>query len=297
MKMIRALKSGALRALKAWKGILIVWFIYLLLVSLVALPVRGALKDGFGQSMITELLRDGINVEVFSDLGSILKNLISYFSSGLLLLLLLGIPMNAFLTGGLFNSLKGTAEKFSTPEFFRTSARNFWSFLVITLIINVLIIFLVFFIGGIPAAISMQFLTDHGKTPFLIIKVAEIILLSVIFTLILVADYARAWQVARERSACFKALGFGFNRTFRTFMSSFPMMLMLLLVQVLFAWLVLKILGSWKPSTGGGIFLLFLLSQLLFIIRILLKTWRYASVTSLKEKHDLLTDPLDNSKI
>jgi hypothetical protein len=36
---------------------------------------------------------------------------------------------------------------------------------------------------------------------------------------------------------------------------------------------------------------------LLFFIRILLKTWRYASVTSLKEKNDLLTDPQGSSKI
>ena len=88
--MLKALKSGALRTLKVWKGILIVWFFYLLLVSLVAIPMRGALKAGFGQSMITELLVDGINVEVFSDLGPIFRNLIAYFSSGLFLLFLLG---------------------------------------------------------------------------------------------------------------------------------------------------------------------------------------------------------------
>jgi hypothetical protein len=297
MKIIKALKSGALRALKAWKGILIVWFCYLLLVSLVAVPMQSALKAGFGQSMITELLKDGINVEVFSDLGSVLTNLIAYFSSGLFFLLLSGIPMNAFLTGGLFDSLKGTSGKFSSAEFFRTSARYFWSFLVITLIINVIILFLSFFIVGIPAAITMQSNTDQGKTFSLAIKVPMIILLSVIFTLILVADYARAWQVAKEKPACFRALGFGFSRTFRTFLSSFPLMLILLLVQALFVWLVLKIVGSWKPLTGGGIFLLFLISQLLFIIRILLKTLRYASVTSLKEKNDLLTVPQISSNI
>ncbi|MCJ7448864.1 MAG: hypothetical protein MUO72_14350 [Bacteroidales bacterium] len=297
MKIIRALKSGALRALKVWKGVLIVWFCYLLLVSLVAIPMKGALKAGFGQSMITEMLRDGINVEVFSDLGAILTNLIAYFSSGLFLLLLFGILMNAFLTGGLFDSLKGISVKFSSAEFFRASARNFWSFLVITLLINIIILFLTVFIIGITAAITMQSYNDSGTTSFLAVIVAAIILLSVIIILILVADYARAWQVAKEKPACFKALGFGSNRTFRTFLSSFPMMLMLISVQVLFAWLVLKILGSWKPLTTGGVFLLFLMSQFLFFIRILLKTWRYGSVTSLKEKNDLLTDAQGSSNI
>lgn len=38
-----------------------------------------------------------------------------------------------------------------------------------------------------------------------------------------------------------------------------------------------------KPVTGGGVVLLFILSQLLFFIKILLKGWRYGSVTMLME--------------
>ncbi len=102
-----------------------------------------------------------------------------------------------------------------------------------------------------------------------------------IFTL--VADYARAWHVAQDKLACFKALGFGFSRTFGTFLSSYPMMLILLVIQLVFTLIVMLFLSRWKPGTGGGVFLLFLASQILFYIKCGLKVWRYGSVTSLME--------------
>jgi hypothetical protein len=58
-------------------------------------------------------------------------------------------------------------------------------------------------------------------------------------------------------------------------------MLILIVIQIFFTWEVLKILGGMKPVTGGAVFLMFLLSQLLFIVKILLKTWRYGSVTAM----------------
>jgi hypothetical protein len=56
-------------------------------------------------------------------------------------------------------------------------------------------------------------------------------------------------------------------------------------IQVLFAGFVLKFISGMGPHSAGGVFLLFLLSQFLFIIRILLRVWRYGSVTSMYEKH------------
>jgi hypothetical protein len=66
-------------------------------------------------------------------------------------------------------------------------------------------------------------------------------------------------------------------------------MLLVVIIQLLFGWLVLEILPSWHPSTGGGIVVLFLVSQLLFIIKIMFRTLRYASVTSLMQQR-FMTD-------
>jgi hypothetical protein len=40
-----------------------------------------------------------------------------------------------------------------------------------------------------------------------------------------------------------------------------------------------------KPDTGTGIFLMFLLSQIMFIVKIYLRTWRYGIITSKFEAH------------
>jgi hypothetical protein len=285
MKVFIAIKSATLRSLKLWKGVLIVWFSSLLLVSMLAIPMRGALNSAFGRSMITEKLADGINIEVFMDLGATFRSLISYFSTGFFLAILIGFIINAFLTGGLFNSLKVSSGKFSTEEFFRSSAKRFWPFLVISLIISLIVLFLAILIIAVPVGIvSHADVKSDGavfKTGIFVISV----FLLLVMILFLVADYARAWQVSKEKNAGFKAIGFGFRHTFKTFLSSYPLMIIILIVQIFYGWLVLTILSGMKPATGGGVFLLFVLSQFLFFNKILLKAWRYGSVTSLMEQN------------
>jgi hypothetical protein len=256
---------------------------------MVALPMKGVMKTGLGQSAITEKLMNGLNTEVISDLGILSKGLFRYFSSGLMMSFLLWLLINAFITGGLFNSLKSNEEKFNAGEFFKASARNFLPFLGITLIIGTIL----FLLASILIAVPMQGVTSpenpDESVPWLIliISISFYILVSQIF--VLVADYARAWQVKNEKAACFRAIGFGFSRTFKRFLSSFPMMLIIWITQTLFVLFVVKVIGNWRPASGIGVFALFLLSQLLFYIRLLLKVWRYGSVTSLKEMNDPLT--------
>jgi hypothetical protein len=292
MKIFKALSSGCKRSLTAWKGILIFWFISLSLATLVALPMKSVLKAGFGQSTITGRLLNGLDVEVISDLGPVYKSLVHSFSSGLMLLLLLWVIINAFITGGLFNCLKSSKEKFSSSEFFKACARNFLSFLGITLIISSILYLLSVIFIALPIAGIMSSENPDESVPWLvlIISVSVFVLISQIF--VLVADYARTWQVNNEKPACFKALGFGFRRSFGRFLSSFPMMLIIWMIQTLFIIIVFKVIGNWKPVSGIGVFGLFLLSQILFYFRLFLKVWKYGSVTSLKE----INDPLPSSE-
>jgi len=283
MKTINALQTGLKRTVKAWKGILIVWFISLAYFALLMVPVHGALKAGFGSSMITEKLLNGINVEVLSDLGPVFNVVSSSFFSGLFLSMLIFIIINAFLSGGLFNSLKDNSSGFSAPEFFRASARYFWPFLVITGIISIVAILLALFIVLLPAGLVAQAEPDSEKVIFLTGIIASVAYIIILLILMLVADYARAWSVAKDSRSCFRGIGFALGRTFERFRSSFLLILIMTIMQVIFGLLVLNLVGLWKPVTGAGVFLLFLVSQFLFIIRILLRVWRYGGVTHLMD--------------
>lgn len=283
VKTLIALKSGALRSLNIWKGILIVWILSLLLTSMIAVPMKKAINAGLGNSMITERLEEGLNAEVFVEMGPALKSLVSFFTAGLLFSVFVGFLLNTFLTGGLFNSIRNTAGRFSPSEFFRASSKNFWSYLIISVIISLIAILLATLVIVVPFSI----LSKTAETSDVSVFKNYIILFSVFIifhaVVLLVADYARAWQASTDKRSCFRAIGFGFSRTFRTFFSSWPLMIIYMLVRVLFVWLLFIIISDWKPVTGGGVFLLFLVSQFLFFVNILIKSWRYSSVTSLME--------------
>jgi len=286
MKIFKALASGFCKTLKAWKGILLIWIGSLLTVSLVALPVKAFLKSALGGSMITERLKDGIDIEVLGDIGSGFGNLISSLPVGLFLLILTGILLGAFLNGGIFDSLKATGEKFTFSGFFRASSRNFWPFLLISVIIMAIICFVSVLIVVLPIVIELSGGSGSEKLPMITAALSFSLFYMVSMLFILAADYARAWHVAQEKQAAFKALGFGFSRTFGTFISSYPMMLLLSLFITIFTFLVMKLMAGWMPSKGGGVFLLFVISQLLFFVKSALKVWRYGSVTALKEIND-----------
>jgi len=283
--MLKAIGSGALRSVKAYKGVIVIWFFYLILVSMLTIQTKGALKTGFGKSMITELLQDGINIEVFSDLDTRLDSMFSSFSSGLLLVVVIGILMNAFLSGGLFNSLKGSKGNLTVSEFFRSSARYFWPFLGVTILVSLMMIILGLFLIGLPFGIAFGGDSGPGASTFIIMFIGVIIYLVTVIILLLVADYSRARLVTVEKPSCFKALGYGFSTTFRFFLSSFPMMLLLMIVIILFTWVTLRLISLWNPDTGTGALLLFIVSQILFFCKLLLKAWRYGSVTALMEMH------------
>jgi glutathione peroxidase len=261
---------------------------------LIALPVKTGIKSVLGSSMVTELLSKGISLDVISDFGTNLNTIISSLSFGLFLILLLGGLMNVFLAGGLFSILKQSEKKPSAALFFEGGASNFLSFLIITVVSSLMILFIGFIIIGVPAMIAGSSSQSEGAG-FRTARLFAMVLALILPVFLLVADYARAWQVTRERKKAFKALGFGFSQTFRTFLSSYPVMIILFIIQVLFGWMVLnKLLGSY-PVTGGGVFLMFLISQILFFVKVLLRGWRYGSVTSLMEMNP--EKPSDNSKV
>jgi len=289
MKVFISLQTGFLRSLRSWKGVLMVWLILFILVSVFMYPFRSSLGSAFGTSMITEKLAGEFDIAVFTDLGSTMKSLLSFFTAGFLIVYLTGFIINAFLTGGLFNSLRKDSGNFSYQEFFRAGSKNFLSFLVISFIVTLIIYFLFGIILLVPISIISFSETISEKGSYIIVICALAFFLMILPILFLVADYARAGKAANENDSCFRALGFGFRQTFGELKSSYVLMLFLIMAQIALGVIILLILPAWRPVKGGGVFLLLIISQLMFYFRLLLKTWRYASVTSLMENSSLVS--------
>jgi hypothetical protein len=211
--------------------------------------------------------------------------IIPVLTIGLLLVLFFGFLMNVFVTGGLFSILVNKSDSKLLSRFFAGATSNFWSFLIIILTTIAMLMLTASLIGGIPIMIAKG--GDAGTAePGAVGKTVKIVLIILALLLplfLLIADYARAWQVVHDEKKPFKAIGYGFSRTFGTLSVSYPLMLILVAVQAGFGALAAsKLLGS-KPDTGGAVFMFFLASQVLFIIKILMRAWRYGSVTSAME--------------
>jgi hypothetical protein len=196
-----------------------------------------------------------------------------------------GFLLNVFFNGGLFTTLRNQEEKYSSSQFFRGAGTRFWSFLLISVIMSLIILLLLIISFTIPSLITGNPDSRPEGASYKAAIMGGIIFLVILPVFLLVADYARIWQVSVPKSDGFKAIGVGFKQTFRHLFSSYPVMLFNILIQALFAWFVLKFISGKGPQTGGGIFLLFLLSQFFYIIRICLRVWRYGSVTAMYEQH------------
>ena len=284
MMIIQAMKTGFSRTVRTWKEIIIFWAISFLTVSLLVVPLKASLKSALGNSMINEKLVKGIDIDVLGDLGTNLHSMVSFLSAGTIMLSLAAVFLNIFFTGGLFDSVKNGSERLLPENFFRASAKNFWSYLIITFMLYLIIIALIIIIVAIPVSIAANAESAPEGMAFRIFVVCMSVFMFAMLVIMLVADYSRAWQASRTRNDGFKALGFGFSQTFRTFSASVPLMLIMLLLQAIIVCIVIKVIGGIIPAKEGGVVMLFVISQLLFFLKLFLKVLRYGSVTALMEQ-------------
>ena len=289
---IHFLRTGFSRSVKSWKGIAIIWLMYLILAAILSVPLSSVMGRTFGSSMITNELKDGLNIEAFAELGSYLSAILSFISPGLLFVLLIGFILTAFLNGGLFSSLRDGAGKFSVAEFFGASASNFWTFLLIAFLIRMIIYFTGIIFVAVPGVILIMGNGTTGGTILIVFSVTMFMYLIMLPVLLLAGDYARAAKVADVNIKGLKALGYGFSKAFRRFRESYILMIILFALQVFFLLLLINTIPFWKPQTDSGVFLMFMASQLLLFMRLALRTWQYASVTASGEPYLMKNSPI-----
>lgn len=284
MKIFDSLATGFLRALKAWKGVLIITISLLIAALLIINPVKRALNLAFGSSIALNEFLQNSSFDILVDLSNNITGLHSIFASGILLLIPAGILFYTFFSGGLFSYLRKDQGRFSVAMFFKESAQYFWPFLGITLLISLMGLFVSLFLTGIIYGISSVAESDSVTLQTILNAVSVLVMVVVMSVIFLIADYSRAHCVSDNKPPLFKSIGYGFKSTFGKFFPSFLMMVILIIVQVFFVWLITLLIMSWNPRSGIILFIMFVLSQVLVFVRMLLRSWRYGSVTSLMER-------------
>lgn len=287
MKIFQAFNNGLRDALKSWKGVIIIWLVSFVLISFVKMPVVGSLNTLFGSSMITEQLNESIDVEVFADLGT--ENL---FAIGASMIKSVGFAwviaflLNIFLTGGMFDYLSNTSREFKLKGFLKASSSYFGSFFVIKLFSSLLIVVCAFFLYLFVYLIN----TLDGAFVQVICGVVAAGVVFFILQILVASDYARAKKITRPDAKGSKAFGYGFKVAFSKYMlPSLSLMLLMIVIQVI---ILLPLSGkvlSWFPQGQGGVFMLFVCAQIMYLMNTFMKVWRFGCFTNLMQQIPVAT--------
>ncbi len=277
MKLVKAFSSGLVRTKHSIKPLIIIWIINLLAISLVAGPFRKLITTTVGNSNATQMIREGFYIDFWADLGPVVLPAISSLATGIFLLFAILFFINVFFAGGLFDSLWANSCRYRIGNFFKSSAKLFFAYLLATLLVMLMILFFGGLLIGVPIIIARA---SEGDGLPVIAKITRIIFILSLPLFLLVIDYARVWLAANGPAKIFRAIGYGFKAIFTGFFSSYIFMVVMIAIQGGFVFLASKVL-NFSPQTGGGLFLLFLLSQVLFFIRLMLRAWRYGGVTAM----------------
>ena len=281
MDFIRTLKKGAAEAASSYKLLLTIWITTLLMVLLVAAPLKSSMKSIFGNSLSVERLTDGFDAGLISDMGQSFRQLMASATTGGLLLVLAGFLLYTFFAGGLFTRFTTAYGDLKLPAFMKASAHNFMPFLLIVLLMCLIIGAFTFLIIAIPAGVNVALSRGSGSIPKLMILPYIIWGLGMPVWLF-VADYSRRWIAATGSRKVFRALGAGFSALKKGFWRSYSAVLVIVLLNVVFILVSLGFAAWSMPEKGIMIFLFFLATQILFLVRLFLKAWRYASVSQLQ---------------
>lgn len=281
MKLIKAFTSGAVRAFHSAKALFMIWLLTFLFLAVFSFPLRSFMNSAFGSTASTSSLNEAFDIAYFMDLGQVFSPLMSGITGGVIIVLIIFFFLYIFFNGGLFDSLRENKWSFRIGDFFRSSARYFMSYFAIEILVIIMGLLMLFLVVGVPLIIQMAGEPASEAATFKLLSVLRIVVLLLLPILLLVADYARAWLVANKHTKVFKALGYGFKATFRYFFSSYIFMLIMVIIQVFYTVLVAKILAGYAPEKGPGLFLLFILSQGFFILKLYLRALRYGGVTTL----------------
>ncbi len=280
MGVISALKKGAVKSALSHKLLVFMWVILLSVVLLVAIPLKTNFNSIFGNSLISERLLGGFDAGLIGDMGPAFYRILSTATAGGFLVIVAGFLLLTFFSGGLFTRYTTEYGEFRISAFMKASSQHFLSFFVIGIIVQLLIAAWTFIIIGIPAGVKVA-INEDASSAMGLSRIMTVIWALGIPVLLLVADYSRRWITSTGSRKALSAIKTGFSSLGCKFFRSYLSILIIFVINLLLLFLALWMMAAAVPEKGGMLFLFFLGTQALFLVRLYLRAWRYATVTEL----------------
>jgi hypothetical protein len=280
MRFFNAVTKGAVKSAKSYNMVLVAWLITLFIIFPAAIILKTGFNSCFGKSMLADSLLAGFDISVLGDLGNRVAPLILQLTRSSLFIILAGTLLSVFFSGGFFARFTTGFGEFKVSDFFRASARFFFPFLGVTVIVLLMIALWGLIVIGAPVLFSND-AARGGRIMNIIMRIVEIIWLLGLPVLLLVADSARTWIAVTGTRKVFRAIGTGFQLTFKSFFKSYMSVFIVMIISILITSLAIVILKNSIPEKGMLIFLLFIETQVIAILKTWIRSWRYATVTEL----------------
>jgi hypothetical protein len=277
MRILKTIANGAATAVSSYKLILVVWVTTLVLTLAVGFPLKSFLNSIFGNSMAVSRLSDGFDLGIAGDMGKPFGSLMAAASAGTVLAGTAGFFIMTFFAGGLFRRFTIAWGGIRISEFLKASADNFMPFLKIALLMMLIIGGYTLLLIGVPAILITVLSgaqVPAGNTIYIFWAIWALGMPVWLF----VADASRRWVAATGSPKVFRALGAGFRALREKFWLSYGTVLAVTVINILVAAAIFWFAASATPDRGITVFLFFLASQALVVLRLMMKAWRYASV-------------------
>jgi hypothetical protein len=295
MKILTSYTTGFKSAFNTKKLVTTIYVITFLMALMLAIPFRNTIQKEAGNSMAFSTLLKGFDYTVYQDFMNHSGDAIRPYIATAFWLAIFYLLFTIFFEGGILTVLKRKEDKFTLRFFWEASAKYFSRFfrLALYMLITQAIIAVIIFII-LAQILSSVYNSAPNEISIFYTFVAGVVTYLLIFIfLLIVSDYAKVMLVENEEYRPFRTILRSFGFSFKHFLSTYFLYLLLLVVPILLYIIYFKLESAIGMTSGFNILVIFIMQQLLIWSRVLTKIWILGSELNLYrsfEKKEEITE-------
>lgn len=263
--------------------VLILYIVNLLAAIPLAMAWRSVLQSGFGASMDSSELMDGLDFSVLQDFMKFHGDELSAVTRQISWVMIVYMLVNTFLAGGILSAIQESRKKFSGSAFFAGCGTYFFRFFRLFLIFGVLLFIIAAILSALLAILSAA-LTENSTseiTVFVITVVLAVLSVLPLMVILTIADYAKISVVVNDERSMFRTAWRSMKFVFRYFFKTFGLEVLMVLVPIVLFGLYLWLDYSIGMTTSLTILVMLIIQQLFMASRAWTKVFFFAGEMSL----------------